>query len=261
MIEIDIIKPLYTADGIINLKVNKKINKGDFLTLFGKSGSGKTTLLRILAGLETPKSGKIVVDKEIWFDSSKKIGDENDKEFQEIEINGYLKSYLENPDRFNSICDDSALGHYENKSSMKGELSDDDYINLTTYFMEFKNNIKEENVYKEAKYSKEEEQNILTKAKNENKKIIVYTTSSSCYFCKKMDKAVFTDNEIKTLLDKNYILIEIDMDRSSLPFDLQKEYKRVTPSFFFVNNNKKLLTQYPGAWKKNDFIDILKENK
>ena len=34
MIEIDIIKPLYTADGIINLKVNKKINKGDFLTLF-----------------------------------------------------------------------------------------------------------------------------------------------------------------------------------------------------------------------------------
>ena len=73
MIEIDIIKPLYTADGIINLKVNKKINKGDFLTLFGKSGSGKTTLLRILAGLETPKSGKIVVDKKIWFDSSKKI--------------------------------------------------------------------------------------------------------------------------------------------------------------------------------------------
>ena len=73
MIEIDIIKPLYTADGIIDLKVNKKINKGDFLTLFGKSGSGKTTLLRILAGLETSKSGKIVVDGETCIDSSKKI--------------------------------------------------------------------------------------------------------------------------------------------------------------------------------------------
>ena len=168
---------------------------------------------------------------------------------------------LENPDRFNSICDDSALGHYENKSSMKGVLSEDDYMNLTTYFMEFKNNIKEEDVYKKPKYSKEEEQNILTKAKNENKKIIVYATSSSCYFCKKMDKEVFADNEIKKLLEKNYIFIEIDMDKSSLPFDLQKEYKRVTPSFFFVNNNKNLLTQYPGAWKKNDFIDILKENK
>ena len=40
------------------------------------------------------------------------------------------------------------LGHYENKSSMKGVLSEDDYMNLTTYFMEFKNNIKEEDVYK-----------------------------------------------------------------------------------------------------------------
>src|SRR5574344_1785168 len=167
-----------------------------------------------LLNLKAPSANLIV-----WamFNSSKKIGDENDKEFQEIEINGYLKSYLENPDRFNSICDDSALGHYENKSSMKGVLSEDDYMNLTTYFMEFK---------------------------NENKKIIVYATSTSCYFCKKMDKEVFTDNEIKKLLDKNYIFIEIDMDKSSLPFDLQKEYKRVTPSFFFVNNNKKLLTQY-----------------
>ena len=158
----------------------------------------------------------------VWamFDSSKKIGDENDKEFQEIEINSYLKSYLENPDRFNSICDDSALGHYENKSSMKGVLSEDDYMNLTTYFMEFKNNIKEEDVYKKPKYSKEEEQNILTKAKNENKKIIVYATSTSCYFCKKMDKEVFTDNEIKTLysLPFSIRLISKILKSSSLIF-------------------------------------------
>ena len=208
--------------------------------------------------LKAPTANMIV-----WamMDSSKKIGDPDEADFFQIEIENFLKSYLENPDRFNSICDDSALGHYENKSSMKGVLSEDDYMNLTTYFMEFKNNIKEEDVYKKPKYSKEEEQNILTKAKNENKKIIVYATSNSCYFCKKMDKEVFTDNEIKQLLEKNYIFIEIDMDKSSLPFDLQKEYKRVTPSFFFVNSNKKLLTQYPGAWKKNDFIDILKENK
>ena len=149
-----------------------------------------------LLNLKAPSANLIV-----WamFDSSKKIGDENDKEFQEIEINGYLKSYLENPDRFNSICDDSALGHYENKSSMKGVLSEDDYMNLTTYFMEFKNNIKEEDVYKKPKYSKEEEQNILTKAKNENKKIIVYATSTSCYFCKKMDKEVFGNDVCKLL--------------------------------------------------------------
>ena len=211
-----------------------------------------------LLNLKAPSANLIV-----WamFDSSKKIGDENDKEFQEIEINGYLKSYLENPDRFNSICDDSALGHYENKSSMKGELSEDDYLSLTSYFMEFKDNIKEEDIYKDPKYSQKDEDTILTKAKKEGKKIIVYATSNSCYFCKKMDREVFSDSNIKKILDANYIFLEIDMDSSSLPFDLQKEYKRITPSFFFINSNKKLLSQYPGAWKKDDFLKLLMDNR
>ncbi|MBN2768657.1 MAG: ATP-binding cassette domain-containing protein [Campylobacterales bacterium] len=73
MIQINITKPLHTADGTIDLIVNKEIQNGDFLTLFGKSGSGKTTLLRIIAGLETPQSGKIIVDDEVWFDSEKKV--------------------------------------------------------------------------------------------------------------------------------------------------------------------------------------------
>jgi len=73
MIEIKITKPLHTADGTIDLVVNKEIQNGDFLTIFGKSGSGKTTLLRILAGLETPKSGTIIVDGEVWFDSERTI--------------------------------------------------------------------------------------------------------------------------------------------------------------------------------------------
>lgn len=73
MIHINITKPLHTADGTIELSVNKEIESGDFLTLFGKSGSGKTTLLRIIAGLETPKSGSIIVDGVVWFDGEKKI--------------------------------------------------------------------------------------------------------------------------------------------------------------------------------------------
>ncbi len=73
MIQINITKQLHSADGTIDLVVNKEIQNGDFLTIFGKSGSGKTTLLRIIAGLETPKSGTIIVDGEVWFDSDKNI--------------------------------------------------------------------------------------------------------------------------------------------------------------------------------------------
>ncbi len=38
------------------------IKRGDFVTLLGSSGCGKTTLLRMIAGFETPTSGKIYIE-------------------------------------------------------------------------------------------------------------------------------------------------------------------------------------------------------
>ena len=38
------------------------INKGETFSLVGESGSGKTTLLNILASLDTPTAGKVLVD-------------------------------------------------------------------------------------------------------------------------------------------------------------------------------------------------------
>jgi len=42
--------------------INLDIEDGEFLTLVGPSGCGKSTLLRILAGLEVPDSGQIVIN-------------------------------------------------------------------------------------------------------------------------------------------------------------------------------------------------------
>jgi len=42
-------------------RVNLSIAKGEFLALVGSSGSGKSTLLAMLAGLDTPTSGRIEV--------------------------------------------------------------------------------------------------------------------------------------------------------------------------------------------------------
>jgi putrescine transport system ATP-binding protein len=42
--------------------VSLDIAKGEIFALLGSSGCGKTTLLRMLAGFETPTSGRIVLD-------------------------------------------------------------------------------------------------------------------------------------------------------------------------------------------------------
>ena len=42
--------------------VSLAINRGEFVTLLGPSGCGKTTLLRMIAGFDTPTSGKILLE-------------------------------------------------------------------------------------------------------------------------------------------------------------------------------------------------------
>lgn len=42
-------------------EIDLRVAAGEFLTLLGASGSGKTTLLRIIAGFETPDSGRVSI--------------------------------------------------------------------------------------------------------------------------------------------------------------------------------------------------------
>ena len=53
-----------TNDGPVHAlsDVNLTINKGDFVSFIGPSGCGKTTFLRVLAALEEPTSGTILVN-------------------------------------------------------------------------------------------------------------------------------------------------------------------------------------------------------
>ena len=51
-------------------KVSLNVRRGEHLTLLGPSGCGKTTTLRAIAGLETPISGRIVVEGQVVFDSA-----------------------------------------------------------------------------------------------------------------------------------------------------------------------------------------------
>lgn len=55
-----------TQTGILNAieDLNMTVFEGDFILIKGRSGSGKSTLLNLLAALDKPTSGKIVIDGE-----------------------------------------------------------------------------------------------------------------------------------------------------------------------------------------------------
>ncbi len=59
-------KQFQTKKGsIIALKdINLHVETGEFVCTVGASGSGKSTLLRLIAGLDLPTSGEIIVDKQ-----------------------------------------------------------------------------------------------------------------------------------------------------------------------------------------------------
>lgn len=73
MIEADLRLPRLFADGAGELAVNLTLATGTLTALVGPSGSGKTTILRLLAGLDVPDSGRIVVDGKYWLDTGRGV--------------------------------------------------------------------------------------------------------------------------------------------------------------------------------------------
>ena len=69
LVEIHEVRKIYKRDAfevpVLN-GITVDVQKGDFLALMGPSGSGKTTLLNLIAGIDRPTSGTIIVEgKEI----------------------------------------------------------------------------------------------------------------------------------------------------------------------------------------------------
>ncbi|WP_354195607.1 ABC transporter ATP-binding protein [Aquamicrobium terrae] len=56
------ISKTYDGDTLVIEDLDLDIMRGEFLTLLGPSGSGKTTALMMLAGFESPTSGRILVE-------------------------------------------------------------------------------------------------------------------------------------------------------------------------------------------------------
>ena len=61
ILELKNVKKSFGETGVLN-GISLSVREGDFVTLLGSSGCGKTTTLRIIAGLESPDEGEVLLD-------------------------------------------------------------------------------------------------------------------------------------------------------------------------------------------------------
>lgn len=68
LLEVDIYKKLSEFDLDVHFKINEIC-----LGVMGPSGSGKSMTLKCIAGIETPDSGRIVLDGRVLYDSDQHV--------------------------------------------------------------------------------------------------------------------------------------------------------------------------------------------
>lgn len=61
ILKLEQISKSFGSTKVLN-QISLDVQQGEFITLLGSSGCGKTTTLRIIAGLESPDSGKVILN-------------------------------------------------------------------------------------------------------------------------------------------------------------------------------------------------------
>ena len=187
----------------------------------------------------------------------RKIGDPEDPELRQAEIEEYLREVLEHPDQKESICDKTVMGYYADRQPVI-KLSDQELADLAAYLMEYKKHrLARAPKVKRTLGKAMEIDGILAEAKEQGKNIIIEASSPTCHYCKKMEREVIDTPEIRNKLRKNFILVEVNVDTTRLPLGTDKVYQKITPSFFFLTPEGKLLDHFPGSWNKHDFSMML----
>jgi len=183
-----------------------------------------------------------------------RIGDpKGDEDLHRMEVTAFMSDYVYNPDKDKSVCLEEVLSQFKTMPSLKGKVSEEELEVIGEYLYDF-----EKKVMKSKGVKYEGFKTALKRAKKENKLIMLEAMTSTCYFCKKMEREVMIEPKVVEAIEKDFIPVIIDVNKHSLPLDLKVNS---TPSFIFIDTNKNIIMNIPGAWGKDDFLKLLKEVK
>jgi thioredoxin-related protein len=189
---------------------------------------------------------------QIVFRLKSRIGDpKGDQEIHRMEVDSFIADYLMNPDKEKSVCLPKVLKHFKTMPSLKGKISVDEIEAVSGFFYDYNPDDYVEHKMPAIAYEK-----ALKVAKEKNKIILIKLSRENCHFCEKMDREVFSDEEVIEAMNKDFTVVSLDIGKEALPLNLKKG---MTPTFIFVNKNEKIMAKIPGSWTKKDFLEILKE--
>jgi thioredoxin-related protein len=189
---------------------------------------------------------------QLSFRLKQQIGDpKGDKDIHRMEVEAFISDYLVKPDKQKSLCLKEVIRHFETMPSMKGKISEDEISAVSEYIYDYDKKMVDKHKVRYENFDK-----ALQKAQNEHKIMMIKATSEHCHYCKKMDREVMVDDQVKQALAKDFIPVEVDISKESLPLGLNAD---MTPTFFFIDEKENVLKTIPGAWDVNDFLEILRE--
>lgn len=95
---------------------------------------------------------------------------------------------------------------------------------------------------------------VLKKAKETNKPIMVDVSTSWCGYCKKMKRFTFTDNKVAAYYNENFINIEVDAENGDGLVIAQKYQVRSYPTIIYFDKNEKPILYAEGYMQSEEFI-------
>jgi len=183
-----------------------------------------------------------------------RIGDpKGDKDIQRMEVSAFITDYVYKPDKDKSICLSEVLSQFKTMPSLKDKITEEELEEINIFIYDY-----DEKIIKEKSIKYQGFTEALKQAKKEHKIIMIEAMSKDCHYCKKMQREVMIEKDVKSLLQKDFITVMVDVSKMKLPLGLKA---KLTPTFIFIDKDKKVLMNVPGAWDKNNFLLLLKEVK